>query len=122
MGELHLDIYVERMKREYGVACITGKPRVAFRETISQGAKFEYTHKKQSGGSGQYGRVKGQIEPMEMDPDTNKDTAFENRVVGGNIPAQYIPAVEKVRYTVLFAVPALTRHSRVSKRLSTVDS
>jgi elongation factor G len=96
MGELHLDIYVERMKREYSVACITGKPRVAFRETITQMAKFDYTHKKQSGGSGQFGKVKGYLEPMEMDADTNKDVAFENRVVGGNIPNQYIPAIEKV--------------------------
>jgi elongation factor G len=96
MGELHLDIYVERMKREYNVACITGKPRVAFRETITQMAKFDYTHKKQSGGSGQFGKVKGYLEPMEMDADTNKDVAFENRVVGGNIPTQYIPAIEKV--------------------------
>jgi elongation factor G len=96
MGELHLEIYVERMKREYNVACITGKPRVAFRETITQPGKFDYTHKKQSGGSGQFGKVKGFIEPMDKDPETRKDTAFENRVVGGNIPNQFIPAVEKV--------------------------
>lgn len=97
MGELHLDIYVERMRREYSVACVTGKPRVAFRETITESAKFDYTHKKQSGGSGQFGKVKGLLEPMAADPDTGKDTAFENRVVGGNIPNQYIPAIEKVR-------------------------
>jgi elongation factor G len=96
MGELHLDIYVERMKREYNVACITGKPRVAFRETITVPSKFDYTHKKQSGGSGQFGKVKGTLEPMEIDPDTGKDTGFENRVIGGNIPNQYIPAIEKV--------------------------
>ena len=96
MGELHLDIYVERMKREYGVPCVTGKPQVAFRETITQAANFLYTHKKQTGGSGQFGRVQGRLEPMTIDPDTGKDTAFENRVVGGNIPSSYIPAVEKV--------------------------
>jgi elongation factor G len=96
MGELHLDIYVERMKREYNVACVTGKPRVAFRETITQPAKFDYIHKKQSGGAGQFGKVKGSIEPMEPDADTGKDTAFENRIIGGNIPNQYIPAIEKV--------------------------
>lgn len=96
MGELHLDIYVERMKREYSVPCVTGKPRVAFRETITQESKFEYTHKKQSGGAGQFGRVKGSIEPMEVDKDTGKDVAFENRVIGGNVPNQYIPAIEKV--------------------------
>lgn len=96
MGELHLDIYVERMKREYNVSCVTGKPRVAFRETITESAPFEYVHKKQSGGSGQYGKVKGIIEPMEMDEDTGKDTAFENRIVGGSIPQTFIPAIEKV--------------------------
>ncbi len=96
MGELHLDIYVERMKREYNVACVTGKPRVAFRETITEESKFDYVHKKQSGGAGQFGKVKGWIEPMSMDADTGKDVAFENRVVGGNIPNQYIPAIEKV--------------------------
>ncbi|KAL1407270.1 Elongation factor G, mitochondrial [Vanrija albida] len=95
MGELHLDIYVERMKREYNVSCVTGKPRVAFRETITSDATFEYTHKKQSGGAGQFARIKGRIEPMEVDPDTGKDTAFENRVVGSNIPTGYIPAIEK---------------------------
>ena len=97
MGELHLDIYVERMKREYGVSCITGKPRVAFREAITTPVKFDYLHKKQTGGSGQYGRVMGFIEPMDMDTETGKDTEFSNRIVGGHIPVQYIPAVEKVR-------------------------
>lgn len=95
MGELHLDIYVERMKREYNTACVTGKPRVAFRETITQPAKFEYTHKKQTGGAGQFARMKGYIEPMELDADTGKDTAFETRVTGGNIPTAYMPAIEK---------------------------
>jgi elongation factor G len=96
MGELHLEIYVERMKREYGVACSTGKPRVAFRETITERADFAYTHRKQTGGAGQYARVVGYIEPMTMDPDTGKDTAFESVVMSGNIPSNYIPAVEKV--------------------------
>jgi len=95
MGELHLDIYVERMRREYHVPCTTGKPRVAFRETISQPATFNYTHKKQTGGAGQFGRVIGYIEPMKGDEDTGKDTAFVNSVVGGNIPPSYIPACEK---------------------------
>lgn len=96
MGELHLDIYVERMKREYSVECVTGKPRVAFRETITEMVPFAYTHKKQSGGAGQYGKVVGRIEPMEIDEKTGKDTAFESQVIGGNIPAAYIPAVMKV--------------------------
>ncbi|GAA6011257.1 hypothetical protein JCM8202_003952 [Rhodotorula sphaerocarpa] len=95
MGELHLDIYVERMRREYNVECVTGKPRVAFRETITEPISFNYTHKKQSGGAGQYGKVVGRLEPMEADPETGKDTAFENTVIGGNIPNGYIPAVEK---------------------------
>ncbi|KAK4058166.1 Elongation factor G, mitochondrial [Microbotryomycetes sp. JL221] len=95
MGELHLDIYVERMKREYNVECVTGKPRVAFRETITEPVEFNYTHKKQSGGAGQYGKVVGRLEPMELDEETGKDTAFESNVIGGNIPASYIPAVQK---------------------------
>jgi elongation factor G len=99
MGELHLDIYVERMKREYNTECITGKPQVAFRETIQRESKFAYTHKKQTGGAGQYGRVVGRLEPMEPDADTGKDVAFENLVMSGNVPTQYIPAVEKVPFT-----------------------
>jgi elongation factor G len=95
MGELHLQIYVERMKREYSVECLTGKPRVAFRETITQPAKFNYTHKKQSGGAGQFGRVVGQLEPMAKDEETGKDIEFDNRVIGGNIPSNFIPACEK---------------------------
>ena len=97
MGELHLEIYVERMRREYNVECTTGKPRVAYRETITKRAEFYYTHKKQTGGAGQYARVIGHIEPMERDPETGKDLDFENVVMGGNVPSNYIPAVEKVR-------------------------
>lgn len=96
MGELHLEIYVERMRREYNVDCVTGKPRVAFRETITDRAEFTYTHKKQTGGAGQYAKVIGHIEPMELDPETGKDIGFESVVMGGNIPTNYIPAVEKV--------------------------
>ncbi|KAI9432399.1 P-loop containing nucleoside triphosphate hydrolase protein [Lactarius indigo] len=95
MGELHLEIYVERMKREYGVACTTGRPQVAFRETVTERADFAYTHKKQTGGAGQYARVIGHIEPMEMDAESGKDTEFESVVMGGNVPSNYIPAVEK---------------------------
>ncbi|KAI0791242.1 elongation factor G mitochondrial [Abortiporus biennis] len=101
MGELHLEIYVERMKREYKVDCTTGKPRVAFRETVTQRADFSYTHKKQTGGAGQFARVIGHVEPMEMDPETGKDIAFENVVMGGNIPSNYIPACEKGFYEAL---------------------
>ncbi|TFY58027.1 hypothetical protein EVJ58_g6668 [Rhodofomes roseus] len=101
MGELHLEIYVERMRREYNVDCVTGKPRVAFRETITQRANFFYTHKKQTGGAGQYARVIGFVEPMQADPTTGKDIEFVNQVMGGNIPTNYIPACEKGFYEAL---------------------
>ncbi|KAJ6557188.1 elongation factor G, mitochondrial [Mycena sp. CBHHK59/15] len=101
MGELHLEIYVERMRREYNVDCSTGKPRVAFRETISKRSDFIYVHKKQTGGAGQYAKVAGYIEPMEMDPETGKDVAFENVIMGGTIPSNYIPAIEKGFYEAL---------------------
>ena len=90
MGELHLDIYVERMKREYDTEVTTGNPRVAYRETITQRADFNYTHKKQTGGSGQYGRIAGYIEPI-----TDAEFVFENKIFGGSIPTQYISACEK---------------------------
>lgn len=98
MGELHLEIYVERMKREYNVECKTGKPRVALRETPGGRGDFNYTHKKQTGGSGQFAKVAGYIEHMERDLETGIDVQFENITVGGSIPAQYIPGVEKVRH------------------------
>lgn len=94
MGELHLDIYVERMRREYGVECIVGKPQVRYRETIRQRVLFNYTHKKQSGGAGQYARVTGYIEPMEGN-ESGGPNEFVNRVVGGRISGEYIPACEK---------------------------
>ncbi len=90
MGELHLDIYVERMKREYNAEVTTGNPRVAYRETITQRADFNYTHKKQTGGSGQFGRVAGYLEPIN-----DADFVFENKVFGGAIPTNFIPACEK---------------------------
>jgi elongation factor G len=90
MGELHLEVYVERMLREYKAEVETGKPRVAYRETITQRGEFDYVHKKQTGGSGQYAKVVGFIEPVE-----DEDFVFENKVTGGRIPTNYIPACEK---------------------------
>jgi elongation factor G len=91
MGELHLEIIIDRLRREYGVDCNIGAPQVAYRETISKTHTETYTHKKQSGGSGQYAEVKVIFEPLER----NSGIVFENKVVGGSVPKEYIPAVEK---------------------------
>jgi elongation factor G len=91
MGELHLEIIIDRLRREYGVDCNIGAPQVAYRETISKPWTEIYTHKKQSGGSGQYAEVKIVFEPLER----NTGIVFENKVVGGSVPKEYIPAVEK---------------------------
>jgi elongation factor G len=90
MGELHLEIIVDRMMREFGVAANVGKPQVAYRETIRQMAEFDYTHKKQTGGSGQYARTK-----LRVEPNPGKGYEFLNEIRGGNIPKEFIPAVEK---------------------------
>jgi elongation factor G len=90
MGELHLEVYIERMLREYSAQVIPGMPRVAYRETITRRAEFDYIHKKQTGGAGQYGRVAGYLEPV-----TDAEFVFDNRVVGGAIPTQFIAACEK---------------------------
>jgi elongation factor G len=95
MGELHLEVYVERMKREYQCEVETGQPQVAYRETITKETDFSYTHKKQSGGSGQYGKVAGIVSPISPDDEGNKDFQFVNSIRGGSIPTEYIPAVEK---------------------------
>ncbi|NXS87608.1 EFGM factor, partial [Erpornis zantholeuca] len=93
MGELHLEIYAQRMEREYGCPCTMGKPKVAFRENICAPVPFEFTHKKQSGGAGQYGKVIGVLEPL--DPQDFTKLEFEDRTIGTNIPKQFVPAVEK---------------------------
>lgn len=91
MGELHLEIIVDRLRREYNVECNIGAPQVAYRETITKPHTEIYTHKKQSGGSGQYAEVKIVFEPKER----NEGIEFVNGVVGGSVPREYIPAVEK---------------------------
>ncbi len=91
MGELHLDILVDRLKREFKVEANIGQPQVAYREALGREADIDYTHKKQSGGSGQFARVKIRFEPLEP----GSGFVFENEVVGGNVPREYIPGVEK---------------------------
>ena len=91
MGELHLEILVDRMKREFKVEADVGAPQVAYRETITKEVEVDYTHKKQSGGAGQFARVKMKFKPLER----NSGIKFNNTVVGGNIPKEYIPGVEK---------------------------
>jgi elongation factor G len=90
MGELHLDVYIERMKREYNAAVVVSPPQVAYRETVTQRAEYNYTHKKQTGGSGQYGKVVGYIEPC-----AEQEFEFSDQVTGGNVPREFIPSVEK---------------------------
>lgn len=93
MGELHLEVYVERMKREFKCEVTVGRPQVAYRETIGQAANYDYTHKKQTGGSGQFAKVVGKIEPLPADAE--KTYEFVNNVVGGRIPREFIPACDK---------------------------
>ena len=110
MGELHLDVYVERMRREYNCEVTVGAPEVAYREAISQRAEFNYTHKKQTGGSGQFARVAGYIEPIVRDPASEeepKDFEFVNEVKGGVIPTEFIPSCEKGFMTAMKKGPQL---------------
>lgn len=96
MGELHLEIYVERMKREYGVETITGSPSVNYKETVAKRGIFSYLHKKQSGGSGQYAKVVGFVEPLDEESmKKGIDFEFENQIIGTSIPPEYIASCEK---------------------------
>lgn len=94
MGELHLEIYIERMKREYKADVDVGAPQVNYRECITSAAKYDYTHKKQTGGSGQFARVMGGIEPIEQEEDA-PEFDFVNKIKGGSIPSEFIPACER---------------------------
>jgi elongation factor G len=93
MGELHLEIIIDRMRREFKVEANIGQPKVAYRETITKKVEIDYTHKKQSGGAGQFAKVKIIFEPLPSD--TKENFIFESKVVGGRVPKEYIPGVEK---------------------------
>ncbi len=93
MGELHLEVYVERMRREYKASVVVGQPRVQYREAPTAEAKYNYKHKKQTGGSGQYAHISGTLVPLE--PNSGVDYEFDNQVTGGRIPTEYIPSVDK---------------------------
>jgi len=103
MGELHLDIIVDRMKREFKVEANIGAPQVAYREAITRAVEHDYTHKKQSGGSGQFARIKFRIEPNEA----GKGFEFASEVVGGNVPKEYVPGVKKGVESVMGAGPVI---------------
>ena len=102
MGELHLDVYVERMRREYKADVRTGVPQVAYRETITARAEFDYTHKKQTGGTGQFGRVRGYIEPLE-----EGEYEFTDELKGGVIPKEFVPSIGKGIQTAMQKGPTI---------------
>jgi elongation factor G len=102
MGELHLEIICDRMIREFGCECTIGEPQVAYREALTKKAVVDHTHKKQTGGSGQYAKIKVEFSPLEKNDDEDDDSAigegelvFENKIIGGVVPKEYIPGVEK---------------------------
>jgi elongation factor G len=119
MGELHLDILVDRMRREFNVEANVGKPQVAYRETIRRKVeKHDYTHKKQTGGSGQFAKVQISLEPMEVTPD--KVYEFSNQVTGGRVPREYIPSVD-AGFQAAMAVGVLAGYPMVGVKGILVD-
>jgi elongation factor G len=119
MGELHLDILVDRMRREFNVEANVGKPQVAYRETIRRTVeKHDYTHKKQTGGSGQFAKVQISLEPMEVTPD--KVYEFSNQVTGGRVPREYIPSVD-AGFQAAMAVGVLAGYPMVGVKGILVD-
>jgi elongation factor G len=113
MGELHLDILVDRMKREFKVEANVGKPQVAYRETIRRAVdKYDYTHKKQTGGSGQFAKVQIALAPLEVEEGSEKTYEFEDKVTGGRVPREYIPSVDAgiqdaMQYGILAGFPVV---------------
>ena len=103
MGELHLEIKIDILKRTYGVDATTGNPQVAYRETITRRVENDYTHKKQTGGSGQFGRVKLVVEPGEA----GSGLVFENKIIGGAVPKEFVPGVEKGVESVMSSGPLI---------------
>ena len=119
MGELHLDILVDRMRREFNVEANVGKPQVAYRETIRRKVeKHDYTHKKQTGGSGQFAKVQISLEPLEVTPD--KTYEFSNQVTGGRVPREYIPSVD-AGFQAAMAVGVLAGYPMVGVKGILVD-
>ena len=104
MGELHLEVYIERIRREYNVEIEVGAPKVSYRESPTRAIEFNYKHKKQTGGSGQFAHIVGKLSPLESVSEDSFE--FEERIVGGRIPKQYIPAIEKGFRDILGKGPA----------------
>jgi elongation factor G len=128
MGELHLEILVDRMRREFNVEANVGKPQVAYRETIRKAVeRYDYTHKKQTGGSGQFAKVQIALEPLEMSGDS-ATYEFENKVTGGRIPREYIPSVDQgmqdaMQYGILAGYPMVgVKASLLDGQYHEVDS
>lgn len=118
MGELHLEIYAQRMEREYNCPVVLGKPKVAFRESLTAPCEFDYLHKKQHGGAGQFGRVIGYLEPLP--PEQNTQVLFQDDTVGTNVPKTFVPAIEK-GFRMMCEKGCLTGHKIAGVRFRLVD-